>query len=114
MKSSIIANCVDMLNFATGFNYTNESYLECGERIWNLIRLFNLRGGMIPPDTIPTRFYHDVFTKGPVKGITIQQDHFQKSLHEYYAIRGWDENGIPTKKKLKQLGLEQYSNILVT
>ena len=109
-----VDNCVDMLNFATGFNYTNESYLECGGRIWNLIRLFNLREGMIPPDTLPTRFYHDVFTKGPVKGITIQQDHFQKSLHEYYAIRGWDENGIPTKKKLKQLGLEQYSNILVT
>jgi aldehyde:ferredoxin oxidoreductase len=27
-------------------------------------------------------------------------------LDEYYAVRGWDENGIPTRKKLAELGLE--------
>jgi len=26
-------------------------------------------------------------------------------LNEYYAIRGWDENGIPKKNKLKELNL---------
>lgn len=27
-------------------------------------------------------------------------------LDEYYAERGWDKNGIPTKEKLAELGLE--------
>jgi aldehyde:ferredoxin oxidoreductase len=26
-------------------------------------------------------------------------------LREYYEIRGWDENGVPTKQKLEELGL---------
>ena len=26
-------------------------------------------------------------------------------LPEYYRLRGWDENGIPKKEKLKELGL---------
>jgi aldehyde:ferredoxin oxidoreductase len=27
-------------------------------------------------------------------------------LKEYYRGRGWDENGVPTRKKLEELGLE--------
>jgi aldehyde:ferredoxin oxidoreductase len=27
-------------------------------------------------------------------------------LDEYYHLRGWDGNGIPTTEKLKALGLE--------
>jgi aldehyde:ferredoxin oxidoreductase len=26
-------------------------------------------------------------------------------LEEYYRLRDWDENGIPSKEKLKQLNL---------
>jgi aldehyde:ferredoxin oxidoreductase len=29
-----------------------------------------------------------------------------KMLEEYYRLRGWDVNGIPTEKKLKELGLK--------
>ena len=27
-------------------------------------------------------------------------------LPEYYQLRGWDENGIPTEQRLKELQLE--------
>jgi len=27
-------------------------------------------------------------------------------LSEYYKLKGWDENGIPTNKKLEELKLE--------
>jgi aldehyde:ferredoxin oxidoreductase len=27
-------------------------------------------------------------------------------LAEYYKVRGWDENGIPTDSKLEELGLK--------
>jgi aldehyde:ferredoxin oxidoreductase len=32
-----------------------------------------------------------------------------KMLEEYYRLRGWDENGIPTERKLKELGLKAYN-----
>ncbi|UCH71884.1 MAG: hypothetical protein JSW62_05680, partial [Thermoplasmatales archaeon] len=104
-------NCVDMLNLATGYNHTVESYLKCGERIWNLIRLFNLREG-IEEDKLPSRFFKDSFTKGPAKGIVLIEDDFKNSLKEYYSIRGWNENGVPTEKKLAELGLDRYLKLI--
>lgn len=100
-------NCVDMWNLAAGFDHTVESYLKCGERIWNLIRLFNLREGHNPTnDNLPIRLFKDPFTKGPAKGILLKQDDFQKSLEEYYSLRGWNNKGVPTSEKLNELGLK--------
>ena len=103
-------DCVGMWNLATGFDHTVESYLLAGERIWNLIRLFNLREGLDPAeDKLPTRFFNDPFTKGPAKGILLTVEEFQQSLKEYYSLRGWGEKGVPTKEKLKELGLAEYA-----
>ena len=103
-------NCVDMWNLATGFNHTVESYLKSGERIWNLIRLFNIREGLkSDDDKLPSRFFNDSFSKGPAKGILINKNEYKRSLKEYYSIRGWDESGIPTLEKLKELNLEEYT-----
>jgi len=102
-------NCVDMWNIATGFNHTVESYLECGERIWNLIRLFNIREGWTTgDDKLPSRLLKESFTKGPAKDVIIKKEDFKKSLQEYYSLRGWDEKGIPKKEKLEKLGLSKY------
>ncbi len=30
---------------------------------------------------------------------------FENALDEYYDIRGWDENGVPTGEKRRELGL---------
>jgi aldehyde:ferredoxin oxidoreductase len=38
---------------------------------------------------------------------------FSDSLEEYYKLRGWDKNGIPTKDKLKELDLESYGKGIV-
>ena len=103
-----IENCVDMWNLSTGFDHSVESYLKCGERIWNLVKLFNLREGHNPSDdNLPTRMFNDSFTNGSAKGIKIDKNEFKKSLEEYYSIRGWNNKGIPTKEKLKKLGLEK-------
>lgn len=104
-----VKDCVELLNFATGFNHSEKSYLTSGERIWNIIRLFNLREGIDPiEDKLPSRFFTKPFTKGPAKGKLLSEENFQKSLQEYYTIRGWDKNGVPTPKKIHQLGLIDY------
>ena len=40
---------------------------------------------------------------GPSNGEICELD---KMLPEYYRLRGWDEEGIPTKEKLEELGLK--------
>ena len=53
------------------------------------------------------------FTPGPIEIIIVlivlPVDGFQQSLREYYALRGWDVKGVPTAKKLKELGLDKYA-----
>ena len=106
-------DCVSMWNLASGFDHTVESYLLAGERIWNLIRLFNLRETQESlVDTLPPRFYKDPFTKGPAKGILIPIERFKRSVEEYYSLRGWDRNGIPTATKLKELHLSTHGKAI--
>ena len=33
---------------------------------------------------------------------------FDRMLMDYYKLRGWDDNGVPTKESLIKLGLEDY------
>ncbi len=102
-------DCVDMWNKATGFDHTVESYLMAGERIWNLVRLFNLREGMNPDDSLPPRMFNDPFTEGEAKGVTLDREGYEKCLQDYYSLRGWDATGVPTEGRLAELGLSGYA-----
>ena len=106
-------DCVDLLNNATGFDHTVESYLQDGERIWNLIRLFNLREGLTQSDdSLPARFFKDSFSEGPAKGKVLSEIEFKNSINEYYILRGWNKKGIPTKEKLKELNISKYIKLI--
>jgi len=92
-----------IVNAVTGFNYTDEELLECGERIWNVEKLQNLRVGMTTADdTLPPRLLHDKIVAGPSKGSVHR---LPELLPAYYAERGWDEAGVPTPERLKKLGI---------
>lgn len=101
---------VDMYNAVCGDIYDDNTLLEAGERIWNLEKLFNLREGIDSSyDTLPKRLLDDPVKNGPTKG---HIHHLDKLLPEYYEVRGWDENGIPTEETLERLGLEDYKEYL--
>jgi len=40
------------------------------------------------------------------KGAIIKKDQYEEALLSYYVARGWDKNGIPLKKTLKELGIK--------
>lgn len=93
------------LELATGANYTEETMILAGERIFNLERLFNLKAGITANDDIlPKRMLEEPMLKGEAEGQVVR---LAEMLPEYYKARGWDENGIPTPEKLVQLGLIQ-------
>ncbi len=96
----------ELMNALYGFNYTEEELLKSGERIWNTEKLFNLREGLTrEDDTLPDRLFNEPIKTGPSKGEVYSRKEFERILQEYYALRGWDEDGIPTFEKLKELGL---------
>jgi len=76
-----------------------------GERIFNLERLYNVREGFKRgKDVFPARFTTEPLEKaGPAEGQVINNP--EGMLDEYYELRGWDQEGVPTKEKLDQLGL---------
>jgi aldehyde:ferredoxin oxidoreductase len=97
------ADMVNLLTAVTGCDFTLANMLKTGERIWNLERMFNIKAGFTKEDdTLPKRLLEEPAPRGPAKGHVVE---LAKMLKEYYEIRGWDENGIPTERKLRELEL---------
>lgn len=93
----------EMLRNATGMSCSDEDILKAGERIWNLERLFNLKAGFTKADdTLPERLLKEPLPSGPAKGKVAELDIM---LKEYYELRGWNTEGIPTEEKLRELSI---------
>lgn len=92
-----------MLSALTGVDYPIEEFMKAGERVWNQERLWNLKCGMTKADdTLPERLLKDPIKTGPSKG---EINHLDQMMPEYYQLRGWDEDGVPTPEKLQELSL---------
>ncbi len=86
----------------TGKGYNVE---RISKRIFTLERLFNIREGYNRShDALPIRTTNEPLPCGRLKGNKVVLDDL---LDNYYPIRKWDSEGIPTKKCLKDLGLEK-------
>jgi aldehyde:ferredoxin oxidoreductase len=90
-----------LMNESSGANYSVEELARIGDRIWNLERLFNLKAGLTKADdTLPKRLLEE---PGGPKGDVCR---LHEMLPEYYQLRGWGENGVPTANKIEELGLQ--------
>jgi aldehyde:ferredoxin oxidoreductase len=56
-------------------------------------------------DYPPPRFYEEAIPSGPNKGHKVDFAVIEEMLDTYYAARGWDKNGIPTRKTLEKFNL---------
>jgi len=74
-----------------------------GERIFNLERRYNLAAGFTgKDDTLPPRMLSEGAKSGAAKG---QTTGLEVTLPEYYGLRGWTEEGVPTNETLDRLKL---------
>jgi aldehyde:ferredoxin oxidoreductase len=67
--------------------------------------MYNYRLGLTrKDDTLADRILKEPRKTG---GAPTQLPPLDEMLEEYYAVRGWDDNGIPTANKLKELDLAE-------
>ncbi len=98
----------EIFSAATGVDVSDDDLMKIGERIHNVEKAFNIREGLRrKDDTLPPSFFIEgQAPKGPPGPTGVSQAKFQEMLSEHYRFRGWDDDGIPTKKKLADLGLD--------
>lgn len=101
---------VQLVSAATGFEYGSAREFElAGERISTLARLFNVREGFSRRhDTLPDRNVSQPLRSGPARGETVE---LAPMLDEYYALMGWDVEGIPSSDALKKLELSSLLHL---
>jgi aldehyde:ferredoxin oxidoreductase len=102
-----LTDLLNTINACTGLGWTHEDLRGCGERITQLQKLLNIRYGWKKEDDFkyPKRFMEPV-DDGPAAGkIPVG---LEDAILDYYKERGWDEDGIPKKAKLKEVGLEDF------
>jgi aldehyde:ferredoxin oxidoreductase len=94
------------LSAVTGLDFSTGDLIRAGERVWNLERLYNLREGFTAQDdTLPPRLLEEPVPDGPSQGWVSK---LEPMLTEYYRARGWDNQGVPTRKKLEELDLAEF------
>ena len=82
---------------------SSDEVMKNGERVNNLVRLFNIREGLTKNlDTLPKRFFSEPLKEGPCRDRVVELDQL---IEEYYLVRGWDQNGIPTNETLRELAI---------
>jgi aldehyde:ferredoxin oxidoreductase len=88
----------------TGLDINTAELFKIGERIVNLQKLINLKlGATVADDTLPDKFLHEPIANGPAGGQRVRE--LKSMVGAFYRSMEWDDEGVPTKAKLKELGI---------
>ncbi len=102
----------EAVSAVTGLEFSEEDYLRGGERIWNLVRVFNIREAGIgrKDDTLPPRCFNEPLPLPPNGkfSVSLRRETFELMLNEYYALRKWGMDGRPSKEVLEKLELSKF------
>lgn len=102
-----------ILSAAVGWDVCDVDLLKIAERVFNLQRCFNIREGVRRRDDMIPKRVREVPAFGPFSRKEAAIVNYEGMLDEYYETRGWDKKtGIPTRKKLEELGLGDLADQL--
>ncbi|WP_455285006.1 aldehyde ferredoxin oxidoreductase family protein [[Eubacterium] cellulosolvens] len=97
-----------LLRTVANVPFSARDLISIGERIYNLERAFNAREGFDrKSDSLPRRFVETPLPEGHSKNVTLA---LYPMLDEYYKLRGWTSEGLPTICTLSELKLYDASN----
>ena len=94
-----------------------DSCEKIGDRVYNLIRAYWIRENSqfsrkwdYPPD----RWFKEPQSHGKLTGVKLDREKYDQMLSWYYDLRGWDQNGVPTKETLTNLGLGEVFQEMIS
>jgi len=92
----------ELFNTVTGWDYSIRELMNAGERVFTIQRLINIRDGYnAKSDVLPEKMFQTA-SEGFRAGKVLP---FTELMKDYYALRGWNENGEPTRDTLDRLAL---------
>lgn len=96
------------LSLLTGITFDKETLARAADRTLTLERMYNIREGMTrKDDTLPKRLLTEALPDGPSEGNRLTPEALEMMLSDYYRLQGWDsETGVPTPRRLAELGLD--------
>jgi aldehyde:ferredoxin oxidoreductase len=101
-----------LVSAVTGWAVDAPELERIGERIVNLERMFGVREGVRrKDDALPWKVMHEPIPEGPSAGMHCPPDELAAMLDDYYALRGWDADGVPTPERLRALGLSSLPGL---
>jgi len=97
---------LEIIRSITGWEINWFELMKVGERSINMGRIFNYREGFTSKnDDLPKVFFQN-FKGGILDGQgAIDETDFKQAVKLYYEIMGWSDDGIPSRGKLIELGL---------
>jgi len=97
---------VEAVQAVTGWEISLHELMLIGQRRLNMMRVFNVREGFTAADdALPPKAFIPL-TGGTTDGVAVTREEFLEARELYYELAGWDENGVPTPARLKQLDLD--------
>ena len=98
----------EMLNPLCGWNLTLDDAMTAAKRTLTLQRAYSHREGGVSrkDDTLSERLMKEPLPEGPKKDQVVTEAMLKKMQDEYYALVGWDADGLPTPETLKKYGLD--------
>jgi len=94
----------------TGWELGIRDILKIGDRLRTITRLVDCRFGCRKKDDFVNMPFK---AEGSGYWLPKKKD-IEKELEEYYHLRGWSKDGIPTMQKVQELGIENVKEALPT
>jgi len=92
------AQTAELVNKAMGWNWSGDDLLDMGARLFNLKRAINVKLGVSrKDDVLPYRLEFEARPTGSAAGVLPDM---KLIIPDYYRLRKWDDNGVPTAEAL--------------
>jgi len=95
---------IKLISYGTGLELNEAEGMAIAKKIGTLIRAYNVILGIRrKDDKIPEKYFREA---PPSPYFKLDRNKFNQMIDEYYKLRGWDSQGIPTKETLGELSLD--------
>lgn len=102
-----------LYSLATGIPTDKTEMLKIAERVQNVERAFLCREGIRRADDwLVGKWGTDPVPNGPYRGERIDPEKWEGMLDDYYRLRGWRPDGVPSREKLSALGIDDVAEAL--